>query len=110
MRSRYSAYALGLADYIIRTTHPDNSDFRDETEVWREEILYFTAHTAFLGLNITSFEAGENEAFVTFEANLSSGMLKERSRFLKENGRWLYRDGTWEQEETTPPDSAQSLL
>ena len=97
MRSRYSAFAYGLADYIIKTTHPNNSDHTTDIKRWKDEILSFCKHTSFLGLKVTGFTDGEKEAFVTFEASLSSGMLQEKSRFLKENGRWLYVDGTWEQ-------------
>jgi len=96
MRSRYSAFAFGLADYIIKTTHPNNSDYTDAKERWKEEILAFCTHTEFQGLQVIAFEEAEAEAFVTFTAFLSSGILKEQSRFLKENGMWLYVDGTWE--------------
>jgi SEC-C motif-containing protein len=93
MRSRYSAYALDMAEYIMKTTHPDNCDYTEEKERWKEEILSFCNHTTFLGLSISAFTDGEEEAFVTFEASLSSGILKEKSRFLKVDGRWLYIDG-----------------
>ena len=95
MRSRYSAYAYGHADYIMDTTHPKNSDYTEDKKTWREEILSFGTHTQFLGLRITEITEGEEESFVTFEAELSSGLLKERSRFLKENGRWYYVDGVF---------------
>ncbi len=95
MRSRYSAYACGNADYIMDTTHPLNSDYTEDRKTWREEILSFSAHTQFLGLRITESTEEEEESFVTFEADLSSGLLKERSRFLKENGRWYYVDGVF---------------
>jgi len=42
---------------------------------------------------IIDFIDGKEEAFVTFNARLSSGDLKEKSRFLKLHGRWLYVDG-----------------
>jgi SEC-C motif-containing protein len=96
MRSRYSAYALGLAEYIIHTTHPDNSDFTDDRTQWREEIMAFSHGTLFKGLSVIDFTDGEREAFVTFEASLSSGLLKEKSRFLKEEERWLYVDGVFD--------------
>jgi len=99
MRSRYCAYTFGLADYIIKTTHPENSDYTENTKQWREDILLFCKGTAFLGLEVIDFTDGRDEAFVTFEASLSSGILKEKSRFLKENGRWFYADG-----EFTAPD------
>ncbi len=96
MRSRYCAYAVGNAGYIIATTHPCNPDYTDNREQWEEDIQHFCDNTAFLGLQIISHEEGEEEAFVTFSASLSSGRLTEKSRFLKTGGRWLYADGTFE--------------
>jgi len=93
MRSRYSSFALDLAEYIMITTHPNNSDYTEEKENWRKSILDFSQNTQFVGLKILDFIDGENEAFVTFEALLDSGILKEKSRFLKEEGKWLYESG-----------------
>ncbi|UFH59683.1 YchJ family protein [Sulfurovum mangrovi] len=93
MKSRYSAYAAGNADYIIKTTHPDNPDYTTDRTSWKKEIDLFSKHTEFLGLKILEFIDGEEEAYVTFEALLSSGMLHEKSRFLKSGGVWLYVDG-----------------
>ena len=93
MKSRYSAYAAGNSDYIIKTTHPHNPDYTAETVTWKKEIGLFAAHTEFLGLKIIEVIDGEEEAYVTFEASLSSGPLHDKSRFLKHEGRWLYLDG-----------------
>ena len=96
MKSRYSAFAVGDSSYIIKTTHPDNPDYTTDTAKWKEDIDSFCKNTEFLGLKVTEFIDGESEAFVTFEATLSSGILKEKSRFLKVEGRWLYVDGEFE--------------
>jgi len=93
MRSRYSAYAIGDSNYIIKTTHYDNPDYTQDTMTWRESIDYFCKHTEFLGLEIIEFIDGEDEAYVTFRAKLSTGDLLEKSRFLKVDGNWLYVDG-----------------
>jgi len=93
MKSRYCAYAAGDSSYIIKTTHPDNPDYTTNIKSWEESILNFSKQTKFLGLEIIDFIDGEEEAFVTFNARLSSGNLKEKSRFLKLHGRWLYVDG-----------------
>lgn len=93
MRSRYSAFSLSLAEYIMVTTHPNNPDYTEDKENWRKSILDFSQNTQFIGLKILDFIDGENEAFVTFEALLDSGILKEKSRFLKEEGKWLYESG-----------------
>ncbi len=75
------------------TTHPNNPDYTEDKENWRKSILDFSQNTQFIGLKILDFIDGENEAFVTFEALLDSGILKEKSRFLKEEGKWLYESG-----------------
>jgi SEC-C motif-containing protein len=96
MKSRYSAYTLGLSDYIIQTTHPENETFTHDYTTWKASITDFCQHTEFLGLTITSFQDGEEIAYVNFIASLSSGPLKEHSKFVKVNGRWLYHSGTVE--------------
>ncbi len=93
MRSRYSAYAAGESDYIIRTTHPDNPDYGTEKKKWRQEIENFCKVTVFLGLRILDFTEGEDVAFVTFSAMLDSGAMLERSRFVKIEDGWLYAEG-----------------
>jgi len=93
MKSRYAAYAAGVSDYILRTTHPDNPDYSTDRKSWKESIEVFSQGTDFLGLEIEAYTAGEQEAFVTFTAILSSGEMRERSRFLKEDGIWLYVEG-----------------
>ncbi|MDQ1325301.1 MAG: motif domain protein [Campylobacterota bacterium] len=93
MKSRYSAYAIGEYTHIIKTTHPDNPDYSAEMRTWKTSILAFSKHTEFLNLKILEFIDNPHEAFVTFTAYLSSGVLNEKSRFLKTKGKWLYVDG-----------------
>jgi SEC-C motif-containing protein len=93
MKSRYTAYAVGDASYIIKTTHPNNSDYSDDIKSWKSSIELFSKETEFLALEIVEFIDGEEEAFVTFKAKLSSGDMVEKSRFLKVDNRWLYENG-----------------
>jgi len=95
MRSRYSAYALGLSDYIIRTTHCENPDFTDNIRDWKTSIYEFTQSTRFTELKIIEFIDGENLAYVTFEALLSGHPFKEKSRFIKTEAKWLYVNGAF---------------
>lgn len=98
MRSRYSAYALGLAVYIIKTTHKDNPQYLLDTKLWIQSILQFSKNTSFVGLDILEFIDGETEAYVTFVAHLKQGTkdtsFQEKSRFLKEGQQWKYVSGT----------------
>lgn len=94
MRSRYSAYALHLASYIVDTTHAENSYFRTDRQAWLNEIDQFCRHTKFIKLEIVEFTDGDVEAYVTFRAHLEQNKVKsvmvEKSIFRKELGRWLY--------------------
>lgn len=97
MRSRYSGYALGLADYIVRTTHPVNPLYNKDPKERFDEIMKFSNDVDFDYLEIIDFTDGEELAFVTFKAGLIQDGLDvsftERSRFLKVKGQWLYADG-----------------
>jgi SEC-C motif-containing protein len=97
MRSRYCAYALGLTDYIIRTTHPMNSAYKEDRKAWKNEIEEFCKQTTFLKLEVLQFQEGDVAAVVLFTAYLKQNgrdaTFTERSRFEKLNGVWLYLDG-----------------
>ena len=89
MRSRYSAYVLGLTDYLLATWHPST---RPATlEPWDASLNW-------LGLEIRAHaQPDENHGTVEFVARSKRGgrahRLHETSRFVREDGRWLYVDG-----------------
>lgn len=97
MRSRYSAYALHLIDYIMETTHPDYPDQQLPKEEWKRQIQEFCTQTEFRDLRIVDFTDGKVEAFVTFDAKLFQGpkncSFREKSKFLKVDDRWLFHSG-----------------
>ena len=97
MRSRFSAYAMDNADYLIETTHPNNPRYQIDFKQWAEEIHQFAQATQYEGLEILNSSGGKQEAFVTFKAHLTQNgediSFTEKSRFLKNDGRWLYIDG-----------------
>jgi SEC-C motif-containing protein len=77
MRSRYSAYALGLTDYVWRTWHPRTRPPR------------VTEH----GLTWTGLEIVEaHDDVVEFRARHRAGVHHEVSRFERRAGRWFYVD------------------
>ena len=88
MRSRYAAYALQLAPYLLVTWHAST----------RPPAVEFEADTKWLGLSVESFhETAPDRAEVEFIARYKVGggstvRLHERSRFVREDGRWLYVD------------------
>jgi SEC-C motif-containing protein len=89
MRSRYSAYALGLHDYLLATWHPSTRPAELEPQ---------PSGLRWLGLEVRSHRlAGEYRATVRFVARSKLGgrahRLEETSRFVREDGRWFYVDG-----------------
>ena len=98
MRSRYSAFALQRADYIIQTTHSSNPDFITDTDAWRKSIENFCKQTLFENLQIIDSLQNGTTATVHFFAKLSvaasDASFSEISEFVKEDGRWYYVSGT----------------
>ncbi len=97
MKSRYCAYALSNAKYIINTTHKNNPDYTNDTDKWLKDIQEFVTVCEFRKLEIIEFKALENSAFVTFKAtifcNNEDCSFTEKSEFIKENYKWLYLSG-----------------
>ncbi len=90
MRSRYSAYVLGLEDYLRATWHPDTCPVSLGLDV--------PPRPQWLGLTIKAHAPlGPTHATVEFVAryklNSRAFKLHETSRFEKLDGRWLYVDG-----------------
>jgi SEC-C motif domain protein len=86
MRSRYSAYALGLIDYLLATWHPSTSP--GELDL---------SPVKWLGLEVRHAAQSGDAGVVEFVARCrDSGRaqrLHETSRFVREAGRWYYIDG-----------------
>ena len=88
MRSRYSAFVLARADYLLATWHSST----------RPTSLDFETSAKWLGLEVREHQAtGVDSAEVTFVARYRldgrAVRMHERSRFVREDGRWLYVDG-----------------
>ena len=90
MRSRYSAYVLGLEDYLRATWHPDTRP--------AALALDATPRPQWLGLTVRAYTPqDETHATVEFIAryklNGRAFRLHETSRFERMEGHWLYVDG-----------------
>ena len=88
MRSRYTAFVQGRADYLLATWHPSH----------RPALLDFDAAAQWLGLEVRGHWVKDaDHAEVEFVARHRLGgravRLHERSRFVREGGRWYYVDG-----------------
>ena len=90
MRSRYSAFVLLRASYLLETWHPST----------RPATLDLDPATRWFGLEIVRTKAGgpfDAEGVVEFEARHRGddgvGTQHEVSRFVRVDRRWLYVDG-----------------
>jgi SEC-C motif-containing protein len=93
MRSRYSAYTLGLIDYLVATTLPAQQAALD-----RDSMRAWSLGSTWLGLEVEGSELIDTHAFVTFTARWhdSDGehRHRERSAFVQQAGRWYFIDPT----------------
>lgn len=93
MRSRYTAFVLERADYLLATW----------AAAKRPSKVRFDAGAKWLGLEVRAFKESDSDsdsdhATVEFvarqrEATGRAIRLHERSRFVRDNGRWYYLDG-----------------
>lgn len=90
MRSRYSAYALNIPDYIIQTTHPASSQYQDDLKVMRRSISAFSSNHQFVSLKVLDAREKNDQATVTFTASLmkkkEDASFTEKSLFFKTRG------------------------
>ena len=107
LRSRYSAFSLQDADYIVDTTHSTHSDYDgDNREAWKTRVLNGLDELRFVGLDIKAKKSGSSpdEHHIYFGVDVSvptpgggkraqKSTITEISTFLREDGRWYYSGG-----------------
>lgn len=91
MRSRYSAFATGAADYLVNTTHISKRKQHN-----KRDILAWSQANKWLKLEVLA----STETSVTFKAYYLDEKLKaqvhyEHSTFKLENDKWFYVDGEY---------------
>jgi SEC-C motif-containing protein len=91
MRSRYTAFATGAADYLVVTTHLSQRKFHNKAD-----ILEWSKSNHWIKLEVLA----ATETTVTFKAYYLDSELKaqihnEHSTFVFENGNWYYMDGEY---------------
>ena len=92
MRSRFSAYALGLDGYLLSSWHPSTRPATlelDEGTVWRRlQIVDTVAGGPGDETGVVEFRASYRDASGT------AGVLHERSNFSRVDGRWAYESAS----------------
>lgn len=90
MRSRFSAFAVGDPDYLLRTwaptTRPSTLDLDADRRWYRLDILSASEGGPFDRTGVVEFEAFHRGPG-------GAGSQHESSRFVREGGRWFYLNG-----------------
>jgi SEC-C motif-containing protein len=112
MRSRFSAFALGLGGYLVDTLAADHPDHAVPRERLARELSRARERRRFLGLTILyvtppSTAAAERQGEVLFHARIfergADRSFAELSTFVHEPGGWRYASGITAEGERLPP-------
>lgn len=90
MRSRFTAFSIKDAAYLLKTWHPSTRPAEidlDDDVVWRRLVIIDRADGGPFDRD------GEVEFEAFWQQGAERGSLHERSRFVREDRRWLYLDG-----------------
>ena len=87
MRSRYSAFALKDAAYLLKSHHSST----------RPTVMNFDPNLRWTGLEIlgttggTAFHTDGTVEFIAYYSESGhAGAMRENSSFVRENGNWVY--------------------
>lgn len=91
MRSRFSAYVLANARYIIETTHPSTRHLQSKNEIlkWARQNSWTSLHVIDVDSDVVVFKA-----FYIDEQNLENEHF-ECSKFAKLGEKWYYLSGKY---------------
>lgn len=96
MRSRFTAFALGLTGYLQATWHPSTRPTHldlDDTLRWYRLDVHTTTGSPFDTQGTVEFAAYYRSQPGTPTDQRVKGVQSENSRFLRNNGTWYYLDG-----------------
>ena len=91
MRSRYTAFATGAADYLVATTHSSTRKLHKKAD-----ILDWSQSNQWIKLEVLASTA-TNVKFKAYylDYQLNAQIHEEHSTFIFENGSWFYVDGLY---------------
>lgn len=91
MRSRYSAYVVQAADYLVATTDSSRRKYHSKSD-----ILEWSKSNNWLRLEIISAAQNSVEFKAYFlDSQLQAQVHHERSTFRFDGTQWFYVDGTF---------------
>jgi len=96
MRSRYTAFYQGLADYLLKTWHsstrPVSLDLNNSPQWTTLQVLSSSDNGA----------SGQVHFRAIYRAGKEWGYLEEQSDFLREEGHWYYLSGNTSEGQLKP--------
>jgi SEC-C motif-containing protein len=97
MRSRYSAFVLENAAYLLRTLHPSLPE-RQRPEAETLTLLRRACRAyEYPGMAVLDSKQEDDAALVLFLAHMKDhgkdSSFLEKSKFVREGGKWLYTTG-----------------
>lgn len=97
MRSRYTAFSLGLGAYLYDTLAAGHPDREHPRELMIRELSRVRDTQRFLGLTLLHASADATQGEVLFFARVfakgTNVSFAELSEFVRENGAWRYLSG-----------------
>ncbi len=97
MRSRFSAFATGRVDYLMKTLHPDHDERKLPDDVLRPMIQSACRAYRYTGLEIEATSSEGDRGSVTFFAKVfekgADQSFREVSTFGRVDGGWRYLSG-----------------
>jgi len=89
MRSRYSAFVLGLENYLLATWHASTRPVELDLAADKTKWLVLEVKKHLCG----SADRATVEFVARYKVGGRAGRLHEISRFVREDGKWFYVDG-----------------
>ena len=92
MRSRYSAYVLGLGDYLMISHHFSTRPINEKQDIehWAKAVKWKKLEIVSTNLGAEQDDEGYVEFVATFKEKGRTKTIEEHSKFVRENGHWVY--------------------
>ena len=112
MRSRFTAFAKGLWDYLEQTKYPDGQELSawHKTKFMHDDISWTKLDIIDVKKGGVSDEDGEVSFVAHYVENGEKKTLQEVSRFIKEEGKWFYSEHESKIISSAPSSVAKSIV
>ncbi len=92
MRSRYTAFTLGMGDFLLKSHHSTTRPTKNIAEIikWAKSVEWLFLEV----LNVKDGGRNDLVGYIEFKAhfteNKKKSFIHEKSKFIRENGDWVY--------------------